>query len=672
MNNNSKNSHFTKLRDSANLRFQEGIRLRSRGHAEEALRIFKDLLPKCPNQFALHYQLGQTSFILGNIEDAAKHFENAKSCDPHRVDNLANLGVVYRRLGRFDEALICQKKAIEINPNYAVAYNNLGLLMHEAFKKPESAIKAYEKAIEIDPNFDNAYYNLGNVFMRRKEFKDAISHFQKAVSLNSSHGLAFANMAICYGALKQYPEALTNYRRAVDLTAQVDFLQGHYIYTKLHVGDWEGFDDLVAELCGDIMAFKPVAAPFAALALIDDPQIQQRAIETYVRLETPAKSELPPPNLHREHTRIRIGYFSTDYWNHPVAHLMLGLFAAHDRSRFEVIAFSLGSPVKDKWHQRVKETVDQFIELQDLTDKEAVELARLMEIDIAVDLNGFTENCRTGIFSNRVAPVQVSYIGYLGTMAAPYIDYLVTDTTIVPEEFRRFYTEKMIYLPSYQCNDPEQYPSGRPMLRSDFGLTDDAFVYCAFNNNYKITPAVFESWMRILHRVPHGVLWLYVSNERAKNHLRDKAVQHGISQDRLVFAEKVLLEEHLARQRLGDLFLDTLPYNAGATASNALRVGLPVLTRVGKSFAGRMGASILKAVGLPELVTTTVHEYEDLAVELAQNPENMQSIRQKLAANLPNSALFDNNTFARNIETAFQTIHIRACQGLPTTHVLVK
>ena len=366
------------------------------------------------------------------------------------------------------------------------------------------------------------------------------------------------------------------------------------------------------------------------------------------------------------------GYFSTDYRNHPVAHLMLGLFAAHDRSRFEVIAFSLGNPIKDKWHQRVKDSVDQFIEIQDMSDKEVAELARTMEIDIAVDLNGFTENCRAGIFAQRAAPVQVSYIGYLGTMGAPYIDYLVTDQTIVPAEARPFYNEKMIYLPSYQINDPTLQPSGRPMTRAEFGLPDDAFVFCAFNNNFKITPRVFERWMRILNRVPQGVLWLFVSNEKAQEYLRAFAADHGVDPSRLIFASKIPLEDHLARQRLGDLFLDTLPYNAGATASNALRVGLPVLTLTGKSFAGRMGSSLLKAVGLPELVTATEQEYEDKAVLLAQNPALMQSIREKLAANLPGSALFDNQTFARHIETAFQTIHNRACQGLPPIHVKVQ
>jgi protein O-GlcNAc transferase len=656
----------------ANVRLQDGIRLLSNGKASEALVVFTGLLKHFPREHALHNRLGQATFALGDFESTAKHFEDALSCNPQRADTYANLGVVYRRLGRFEEALACQNKAIQIKPDYAEAYNNLGLVLHEGLQQPEAALEAYEKALTLNPKQHDAHLNMGNVYMRRRDFNKAVSCYEQAVSLKPDYGLAFANMAISLGGLKNYPKAVKNYQRAVDLGVQIKFLRGHYIYTKLHVGDWDGFDGLISDLSQDILAGKPVCAPFAALALIDDPQTQQKAIETFVGIEFPPKSALPPPTIHPEHARIKVGYFSTDYWNHPVAHLMLGLFAAHDRNRFEVIAFSLGTPVKDKWHQRVKETCDQFIEIKDLSDKEVAELARSMEIDIAVDLNGFTEHCRAGIFAQRAAPVQVSYIGYLGTMAAPYIDYLVTDETIVPPEARPFYNEKMIYLPSYQINDPHQHPSDRPMTRAEFGLPDDAFVFCAFNNNYKITPAVFEIWLRVLNRVPNGVLWLYVSNEQAQDNLRAVATQHGVSPDRLIFAQKILLEDHLARQRLGDLFLDTLPYNAGATASNALRVGLPVLTRTGKSFAGRMGSSLLRAVGLPELITATAQEYEDKAVELAKNPTLMQSIRQKLATNLPTSALFDNQTFARHIETAFTTIHQRVCQNLPTMHVKVQ
>lgn len=667
-----KNKSLNTKTTQANQRLQMGIRHLAAGNASEAQAVFKELLAYFPKQFAIHNYMGQAAFVLSDFESAAEHFAIAHELDPSRADTLANLGVAYRRLGRIEDALACQKLSISVNPKHASAYNNLGLLLQEHLKQPDDALKAYEQAIELNPALHDAHYNRGNVFMSRKEYSSAISNFKKAIEINPNYGAAYANMGICYGALKNYPEALNQYRRALDLGFELNFLPGQYVYTKLHVAEWNELDLNLDQLIGDIIAEKPVVSPFAALALIDDPAIQRRAIETFVNIEFPPKNDLPPPSTYPQHKRIRLGYFSTDYWNHPVTHLMLGLFAAHDRNRFEVIAFSFGKPQKDVWHERVQKTCDRFVEVQHLNDIEIAELARSMEIDIAIDLNGFTENCRAGIFAHRAAPVQVSYIGYLGTMAAPYMDYLVAEEDMVPASARPFYSEKIIYLPCYQCNDPDQQPSQKTISRTEFSLPENAFVYCAFNNNYKITPKVFDSWMRILKRVPQSVLWLFASNTEAQQHLREAAARCEINPGRLVFANRVPLEDHLARQRLGDLFLDTLPYNAGATASNALRVGLPVLTRTGNSFAGRMGSSLLKSVGLPELITETVQQYEDKAVELALNPVMMKTLRQKLEKTASNSALFDNKNFARNIETAFETIHERACKGLPKINILVK
>ena len=649
----------------------KGTVLQSMGNFADSELAFRQAIQYHPTSSDTHFLLGNLLADLDRDEEAVACYEQAIRFQTKAAESYCNMGSVLKKLNRVDEARTCYEKAIALNPDLPDAHYNLGNLLQQQGRLNEAAA-AYKRCQTLQPENVNCLSNYGDALMKLRRYTEAEALYDQALALEPLKHATTLNRGNLYYSKRDYPAALAAYERTLEIDPDTKFIRGHYLYTKLHVGDWAGFDGLVSDLTEDIMAGKPVSAPFAVLALVDDPQIQQKAIETFVGIEYPVKDELPPPVTHPEHGRIKIGYFSTDYWNHPVAHLMLGLFAAHDRSRFEVIAFSLGNPIKDKWHQRVKDSVDQFIEIRDMSDKEVAELARSMEIDIAVDLNGFTENCRAGIFAQRAAPVQVSYIGYLGTMGAPYIDYLVTDETIVPPEARPFYTEKMIYLPSYQINDPEQHPSERPMTRAEFGLPEDAFVFCAFNNNYKITPPVFVSWMRILNRVPHGVLWLYVSNERAQALLREEAKRQGVDPSRLIFAKKIVLEEHLARQRLGDLFLDTLPYNAGATASNALRVGLPVLTRTGKSFAGRMGSSLLKAVGLPELITATEQEYEDKAVELAQDPALMQAIRQKLATNLPNSALFDNQAFARNIETAFTTIHQRACQGLPPMHVKVQ
>jgi protein O-GlcNAc transferase len=656
----------------ANDEFQKGIKLQSQGLYVDAYKIYQSLAKTFNKNTALFNRLGQVAFALGDFNKSADHFLHSTTLNENQDEVWANLGVINRRLKNYDQALVCQNKALEINPRNANAYNNLGILLDEGLRRHDEAIEAFDQAIALNPDMADPHFNKGNIYRLQAKFDDAISCYEKAIALNPKFGSAFTNLAITYSAQKNYPKALEYFQVAVDLDQRTHFIFGQYLYTRLHVGVWTDYDQLVARLIKGIVAGEPITAPFPAHALLDNPKLQQDVVKTLIAIDYPPRDDLPKPETHSEHKRIRIAYFSSDYWHHPVTHLMLGLFNAHDRERFEVIAFSLGTPPKDVWHQRARDACDEFIEVNGFSDIEVASLARQMQIDIAVDLNGFTENRRTGIFAYRAAPVQVSYIGFLGSMGAPYIDYLISDETIIPAQYRKFYTEKIIYLPSFQCNDPLQKPSNRIMTRADFGLPKEGFVYCCFNNNFKITPNVFACWMRILRQVPNSVLWLYINNAEAKNNLKNAAEQLGIAPERLIFAGKIPLEDHLARQKLADLFLDTLPYNAGATASNALRVGLPVLTQTGHAFAGRMCTSLLKAVGLPELAAPDQSTYESMAIRLATEPALLGGIRDKLLKNLEHAPLFDNQLFARHVETAFETIHQRACQQLPPIHILVK
>jgi protein O-GlcNAc transferase len=657
---------------AANEELQHGIRLQAQGFFAEAYTVYRRLVQFHPKNTALYNRLGQVTFSLGNLTESAEHFTHSLSLSDTQDEVWANLGVINRRLKNYDRALVCQNKAIELNPKNANAFNNLGILFDEGLRRQDEALVAFDHAIALNPDMADPHFNKGNIYRLQSKFEDAIACYEKAIALNPQFGAAFTNLAITYSAQKNYPKALEYFQVAVDLDQRTHFIFGQFLYTRLHVAVWGDYDQLLARLITGIVAREPITAPFPAHALLDNPKLQQQVVKTLVALDYPPRDDLPKPDTHPEHHRIRVGYFSSDYWHHPVTHLMLGLFNAHDRKRFEVIAFSLGTPPKDSWHQRVKDACDQFIDVNGLSDVEVAKLAREMEIDIAVDLNGFTENRRTGIFAYRAAPVQVSYIGFLGSMGTPYIDYLISDQTIIPAQYRKYYTEKILYLPSFQCNDPLQKPSDKVMTRDDFGLPKDGFVYCCFNNNFKITPSVFACWMRILAQVPKSVLWLYINNDVARVNLQNAASRHGISPERLVFAGKIPLEDHLARQKLADLFLDTLPYNAGATASNALRVGLPVLTQTGHAFAGRMGTSLLKAVGLSELAVADQNAYEAMALRLAREPALLNRIREKLLKNLAHAPLFDNQSFATHIETGFETMHQRACQDLPPVHILVQ
>ena len=349
------------------------------------------------------------------------------------------------------------------------------------------------------------------------------------------------------------------------------------------------------------------------------------------------------------------------------------LFELHDKTRFEIIGFSFGPHNNDAMRVRLTAAFDQFIDVNALSDLAVAKLSRELAIDIAVDLKGYTQGGRPGIFALRAAPIQISYLGYPGTMAAEFIDYLIADFTLVPEHQRRQYAEKIIYLPnSYQVNDRTRPISEKVFTRTECGLPDAGFVFCCFNNNYKISPQVFASWMRILQQVPGSVLWLFQDNLEAVENLTATAVQQGVGAERLIFAERLPLPEHLARHRLADLFLDTSPCNAHTTASDALWAGLPLVTCLGEAFAGRVAASLLKAVGLPELITTGLVDYEKLAVALALNPEQLVNIRRKLSANRLNKPLFQTESFTRSIETAFMEIYDRYLNGLLPDDIVIK
>jgi predicted O-linked N-acetylglucosamine transferase (SPINDLY family) len=407
--------------------------------------------------------------------------------------------------------------------------------------------------------------------------------------------------------------------------------------------------------------------------LSDSAQLQCKSAEIRVRAKCPPNPELGNIRKRPSHGKLRIGYFSADFHDHACMHLLAGVFEQHDRLRFELTMLSYGPDSNDAMRKRLRSACTDFVDVRRLPDIEIARLARKRKIDIAVDLNGYSRDGRSGIFALRAAPVQVSFVGYPGTMGAGYIDYLVADRIVIPEHTQLHYREKIVRLPnSYQPNDKSRRISDRECSREEYGLPPSAFVYCCFNNSYKITPTVFESWMRILRRVDSGVLWLLEDNPIAKNNLQREAVRHGVDGGRLIFTPRTELSGHLARHRVADLFLDTLPYNAHTTASDALWSGLPVLTLAGEAFASRVGASLLQSVGLPELIASTPLEYETAAVELAMDSPRLRGIKQKLAHNRLAAPLFDAVSFTRGLESAYQRMYDRYQADLPPEHMCVE
>jgi predicted O-linked N-acetylglucosamine transferase (SPINDLY family) len=445
------------------------------------------------------------------------------------------------------------------------------------------------------------------------------------------------------------------------------------LYSRMMICDWDAFESALSEIVDKTKQGNAAFSPFPLLPLTDSPDLQLRAAETYAADKYPVQSGLGPIPERTPHERIRIGYYSADYRNHATTYLIAELFEAHDKEKFELIGFSYGPDQKDEMRERVVAAFDRFIDIRDMSDIEVAELSRELEIDIAVDLKGYTEDARSGIFSYRAAPVQVSYLGYPGTMGASYIDYIIADSTVITAESQPYFSESVVYLPgSYQVNDSKRKISERLFTREELGLPDDGFVFCCFNKNYKITPRTFDSWMRILGEVNNSVLWLFEKNDAASANLRKQAERQGIDPGRLIFVTFLPLDEHLARHRAADLFIDTFPYNAHTTASDALWSGLPVLTCAGESFASRVGASLLNAIEMPELITSTHEEYEALAVELASNPDKLAQVRNKLQDNRMTTPLFDAQLFTQNLEKAYRAMYQKYQTGQPASHMYIE
>jgi protein O-GlcNAc transferase len=613
---------------------------------------------------------GNAELDLERYDDALASYDCALTINPDYAEALSNCGAALLKLNRHAEAVASCDRALAILPGVAEALNNRGtaLLGLERFAE---ALADFDKALAINPLSATTFSNRGNALQGLLLFEDAVTAYDRALGIDSGHAEAQNHRGNAMQQMDHLEEAVACYERALELRPDYPWVPGQALHNRMHLSDWNGFHARLDDIVERLRRGERSATPFLLQSLIDAPDLHRLAAEAFAAERWPEKGDLGPVVSPPRHARMRIAYVSADFDEHPVTYLLAGMLERHDRTRFETYAISLraGSGL---WRDRVIGAVDHFIEVSGREDADVAAMLREREIDIAVDLNGFTKDCRTGIFALRAAPVQVSYIGFLGTMGAPYIDYLIADPVTVPPETQAHYAEKIAYLPSFQVNDDHQAASERSFTRAEAGLPDNGFVFSCFNLNYKITPDVFASWMRILQRVPDSVLWLYVKASAAVRNLKAEAERQGIDSARLIFAQRVPLADHQARQALAGLFLDTHPYNAGATASSALRAGVPVVTRLGQSFAARMGASLLHAAGLPELIVETSEAYENLAVELALDPVRLAALRRRLADNLSGCALFDTARSTRHVEAAYTAMYDRAYAGLAPDHIHVK
>jgi protein O-GlcNAc transferase len=663
-----------------------------------AIASYGKALARNPRSALAHSNLSIALRRQGETEAALQHCDAALKLVPDFADAWTNRSNVLFDLDRYDEALAGYDKAIASAAEHAGAHLGRSIVLNK-LKRHDEALDACDRALKSNPasfeawlsrsesllalgRFDDALYSIdralqlkadevrawlcrGKVLAELKRYDEAVGAFDQALGVRPDLAEAWLGRGSVFLDCRRFDEAFAAYDRALLLDPQLVYAEGQRLHAKLQICDWTNLAGEIDHLLLGVRDGRRVCVPFLTLSTPASAADQLECAVTFMA----DQPRFPPIVRGRAHAhdRIRLAYVSSDFRDHAVAYLTAGLFEHHDKSRFQSTAIS-SAPIEDSnIRRRIASSFDRFIDVPTRTDQAVAELIKELEIDIAVDLNGLSRNGRRGAFARRAAPVQVNYLGYAGTMGADYYDYIIADATVIPPADFGFYSEKVVWLPdSFLVTDGARSVADGTPSRSELGLPETGFVFCAFNQSHKIDPTIFDVWMRLLQAAEGSVLWLKPDDATAERNLRLESQHRGVAAARLVFAQPVRhVEDHLARLRQADLFLDTLNYNAHTTASDALSLGVPVVTCLGSTFAGRVAASLLRATGLPELVTGSLAEYETLALMLARDSEKLAALKSRLAGNRGRWPLFDTARFTRDIEAAFTTMWRRSRDGQP-------
>jgi protein O-GlcNAc transferase len=656
------------------IRFNLAKALLESGFNKESIPHHKYAVELDPNNAGAWLNYGVALSNLDQSEEAIAAYDQAIKLNPAYDEALFYKGVALYRLKRFDAALVSYDNVLDLNSSYHGSWYNKGLALF-ALERYEEAIACYDQAIKLHSSYYEAFSSkaVSLIKLKPKRYEEALACYDQALSLEQSYIEAWVGKGLVLQELKLYEEAISCLNKALTLNPDFDWLYGDFLHTKMQICEWNEFTNNSAkEILNKVLEKKKAISPFPLLGISDNSGLQLQVAHVYAKAKCPSSLSLGDIGKRLQQKKIRVGYYSADFHNHATGYLMAQLFELHNKNQFEIIGFSFGSKQDDEMRSRLMGGFDQFIEMDKKSDRDIAQLSRKLNIDIAVDLKGFTHNSRPGIFSYRAAPIQVNYLGFPGSMGIDFIDYIIADKNLIPSNLQKNYSEKIVYLPnSYQVNDGKKVISDRKISRYELGLPENAFVFCCFNNCYKILPATFDAWMRILNSVDGSVLWLLEDSQIASENLKREAEKRGVDEHRIIFAKRMPLPEHLARHRQADLFIDTFPYNAHTTASDALWSGLPALTLMGESFASRVGASLLHAVGLPELVTNSRRDFESLAIELAKNPLKLEAIKAKLLDNRLTFPLFNTPLFTMHLEAAYIKMYENYLADLPLAHIYV-
>jgi protein O-GlcNAc transferase len=710
---------------------EESKLLRRQGNAllrvnqpSAALACFDRALGLCPGDALTHNDRGNALQDMQQLDSALTSYNRALSLQPQFPAALTNRSNALRAMRRLDDALRDLDPALGIRPAFPEALNNRGNVLRD-MRRLREALASFDAALALKPELVMAHCNRGNTLLDLDRPREALASFDAALERAPDDGEALFGRAVTLLKMRQALEqavdcfdraasfgidrvetlvgkaaALSQLQRHTQAAACLSevlsdgaasseraYVRGSLVYSRLQTLDWSDYSSLVGSLERRVSAGLKVTYPLSLLPVTDSPELTLACARILVGDLHPAGESLGPQPIRRNRPaagrRIRVAYVSADFRDHPVSHLLVGVLERHDKQQFETLGVSLRAGDGGELSQRITAAFDRMIDATVLSDRETAELLRELEVDIAVDLMGFTDGARPGIFAHRAAPVQVNYLGYAGTLGAEYMDYVLADEVVIPPGQERWYAERVIRLPHCYLPNDDKRAIGPAPSREQAGLPAQGMVFCAFTNAYKINPPVFDIWMRLLREVPQSVLWLRGMGAEARTNVLREAAQRGVEAPRLVFAPHVAsMADHLARHQLADLYLDTLPYNAHSTTCDALWAGVPVITCVGRTFASRVAASALTAVGLPELITQSLQEYEERALQLAREPERLTELRQRLArqrlgaqpvggqplaARREQSPLFDTQTYCQHLESAFRGMLVRSTH-IPATH----
>jgi predicted O-linked N-acetylglucosamine transferase (SPINDLY family) len=644
----------TELRPAyAEAHFNLGVALQDIGKPEDAAAAYRQVIALRPDIAAAYNNLGAALQELGRHETALAAYAAAIERSPDYAEAHYNRGVMLQALNRPAEALAAYRTAVALKPGYIEAINNAGVVL-QVLGRHEDASLAHRQVIALSPDHAEACNNLGAALLAQSQFHEALAALQRALAIKPDYPEAFYNMGNAWRELGKLEGSVATYQKALQLQPDYADAFSQLAYHRWRACDWTDYEASQNRLLDMVRRRVARVPPFYLLSTPASPADQFACAQQWIAPLLPPAGEMFHHAPSEPRPRIRLGYLSGDFHEHATADLTAELFERHDRSRFEVVAYSYGRGDGSPMRRRLERAFDRFVDIAPLSHRAAAARVHQDGIDILVDLKGYTYHARPQIMAHRPAAVQVNYLGYPATMGADFIDYIIVDSFVVPGDQQPFFAERLVHLPGcYQANDTRRHIPAAAPSRTDCGLPRDAFVFCCFNNSYKITPAFFDIWMRLLDAIRGSVLWLLAPNDLVMRNLRREAERRGVDPDRLVFAAIVPRSEHLSRHRNADLFLDTLPCNAHTTASDALWAGLPILTCAGATFAGRVAASLLTDLGLPQLITSSPADYERTARELAREPQRLLPIRDALAQRRDQGTLFDCARLARRLEAAY-------------------